>query len=86
MLAAKMATVVDQPRTFIARPLTRGPMILRLFVMSMMNSIRGGVEKPYTMPAHTRALMGLMPAKFTPAAMRLNATMAPQNFLACPGF
>ena len=45
-LAEKIATVVIHPSMLIARPLTRLPMIAGLFVMRMINSIKGGVEKP----------------------------------------
>ena len=50
MLAAKIAAVVIQPRTFIQNVFTRLPMIRRLLVMSMMSNSNGGVEKPCTIP------------------------------------
>src|SRR5947209_19246561 len=59
IVAEKIAMTVIQPSAFIARPLTRSPIMLLLFVMSMINSINGGVEKPCTIPAQTNAFMGL---------------------------
>ena len=44
--AAKIAKVVIQPSIFMARPLTRFPMMAGLFVIRKINSMRGGVEKP----------------------------------------
>jgi hypothetical protein len=74
-VAAKIAAVVVQPRTLIARPLTAGPMIRRLLVMRMMSSISGGVEKPWTMPATTSAFIGLNPKKFIRIATIVKAAI-----------
>src|SRR5207302_8757090 len=74
-LAAKIAPVVIHPKILRARLLTCAPIILRLFVISMISSRRGGVEKPCTMPDHTSAFMGLTPRKFRPTAMRVTSTM-----------
>lgn len=41
-----MAAVVAQPRMLVLWLFTWSPMILRLFVISMMSSSKGGVEKP----------------------------------------
>ena len=41
-----MAAVVIQPSMFMAGPFTRLPMMAGLFVIRMINSIRGGVENP----------------------------------------
>ena len=55
VVAAKMAAVVAHPRIVIPRPLTASPMIAGLPVMRMISNIKGGVEKPCTIPAKTRA-------------------------------
>lgn len=39
--------------------------------------MRGGVEKPWTMPANTNAFMGLMPKKFMAVATKVMTTIAP---------
>jgi hypothetical protein len=40
-----------------------------------MRSIRGGVEKPCTMPARTRAFMGSIPKKLRPIAINVNTAI-----------
>src|SRR5689334_17957532 len=62
-VARKIATVVVQPRMFVQRLLTRSPVILRSFVISMIKSSKGGVEKPCTMPDQTSAFIGPRPRK-----------------------
>ena len=68
MPAEKIATTVIQPRTLVHRLFTRSPMMAGLLVMSRIRSRSGGVEKPWTIPDHTNAFMGLNPRKFSPAA------------------
>ena len=53
MVAANIAAVVSQPRTFIGQVFTHLPMMRRLLVMSITSSMRKGVENPCTMPAKT---------------------------------
>jgi hypothetical protein len=70
-----MAAVVVQPRIVIPRPLTASPMIARLPVMRMIRNINGGVEKPCTIPAKTKALIGLNPKKFIHMAITVKPAM-----------
>ena len=44
--AAKIATVVIQPRTLSQKLFTLWPMILRLLVINMISNSNGGVENP----------------------------------------
>jgi hypothetical protein len=47
----------------IARLFARFPITAGLLVMSMINNISGGAEKPCTMPDQTSTFMGLRPMK-----------------------
>ena len=75
--AEKMMAVVVHPKSFATGRFVLFPMMLRLLVMRTINNINGGVERPWTMPAKTRALMGLTPKKFIAAAAAIIAAMAP---------
>ncbi len=48
MVAAKIAAVVIQPKTLMARPFTRSPIMAGLLVINIISSISGGVENPWT--------------------------------------
>ena len=76
MLAAKIAAVVIQPRTFSHKVLVRTPMIFRLLVINMIINNNGGVEKPCTMPEKTSAFIGLKPRKFIPIASNVKPAIA----------
>ncbi len=54
-VAAKIAAVIIQPSMLIDRPFTRLPMMAGLFVIRIINSMRGGVEKRCTIAATARA-------------------------------
>ena len=75
-MAAKMAAVVIQPRTFMARVFTQRPMIFLLLVISITKSSRKGVEQPCTIPAQTKAFIGLNPKKFKHIASAVKMVMA----------
>jgi hypothetical protein len=48
------------------------PMIFGLLVIRMTSNIRNGVETPCTIPAKTKAFIGLMPKKFNQIARENN--------------
>jgi hypothetical protein len=49
---------------------------LRVLVISMINSSKGGAEKPCTKPDQTSARIGLKPRKFNAAATSVTAPVA----------
>ena len=79
MLAANMAAVLSQPRTFNGRVLRQRPMMLPFVVISIISNIRNGVETPCTMEENTSARMGLMPMKFSPTASAVKIAMEMLN-------
>ena len=76
MLARKIAAVVSQPNILLYGPLICWPITARLFVINIIRRSSGGVENPWTIPAVTRAFIGLIPIKLMHIAINVKITIA----------
>ena len=85
IVAANMQSVVSHPSTFNGLVLIHRPMILRFDVISMISSIKNGVEIPCTTEDQTRAFMGLKPMKLRPTASAVKTAIERLNRLTSPG-